>query len=73
MRLSGHPLGHGALGGVLAALLVAFAAACGADSVAPTVFEVIEDVEFAASIGIDLGMMTETPSGVWIQDLAIST
>jgi FKBP-type peptidyl-prolyl cis-trans isomerase FkpA len=78
MRSSGHPLGRGALGGVLAALLVAFAAACGTDSVEPIVFEVIEvieDVEFAASLGIDLGVMTETPHlpSVWIQDLAIGT
>lgn len=72
MRSSGRPLGPGAIGGVLAALLVLLATACGSEPTGPT-FEVITEVEFAATLGIDLALMTETPSGVWIQDLAIGT
>jgi hypothetical protein len=70
MRPSGRPSGRGALGGVLAALLVALAAACGSDDPTGPTFEVIEEVEFAAALGIDLALMTEKDStGIYFQDL----
>ena len=70
MRPSGRPSGRGALGGVLAALLVALAAACGSDDPTGPTFEVIEEVEFAAALGIDLAQMTRMDTtGIYFQDL----
>jgi peptidylprolyl isomerase len=40
-------------------------AACGDE---PTPFEVVDEITFDASLGIDLADFTELPSGVWIQD-----
>jgi len=47
------------------ALLAVTLTACGDE---PTPFEVIEEVTFATSLGIDLADFTELPSGVWIQE-----
>jgi peptidylprolyl isomerase len=62
----------------LAAVLVVFAAACGEDSTGP-VFEVITEVSYADeyitaqgdTLTVDLAQMTETESGVYIQDLLV--
>ena len=51
---------------VAAAGLVGLAAACGG-----TPFEVIEELEFAPSLGIELDSMELLPSGAYIQDLVI--
>jgi FKBP-type peptidyl-prolyl cis-trans isomerase len=53
--------------------LVAALAACGGDSPTEVVFQVIEDTEFAASLGIDLADFTELPEGVWIRDVTLGT
>jgi FKBP-type peptidyl-prolyl cis-trans isomerase len=45
--------------------------ACGADPLAepqPVVFEVIEEVTFDPSLGIDLASMVMLPQGIYIQD-----
>ncbi len=43
--------------------------ACGDDNP----FQVIEETEFAASLGIDLASMEELPSGVYIQEIELGT
>jgi peptidylprolyl isomerase len=53
--------------------LVAALAACGGDSPTEVVFQVIEDTEFAASLGIDLAEFTELPEGVWIREVTPGT
>jgi FKBP-type peptidyl-prolyl cis-trans isomerase len=54
---------------VIVTLAVATAAwGCGDDP-----FEVIEEVEFAVALGIDLSQMTKRPSGLYVQDLAEGT
>ena len=58
------------LGLALVAALAALAA-CGGDSPTEVVFQVIEDTEFAASLGIDLAEFTELPEGVWIRDITV--
>lgn len=55
------------------ATLVASLAACSGDSPTQVVFQVIEDTEFAASLGIDLAAFTELPEGVWIRDVTVGT
>jgi FKBP-type peptidyl-prolyl cis-trans isomerase len=45
--------------------------ACNDDSPTDVAFEVIEEVTFDASLGIDLAQMTELPSGVYIRDLVV--
>ncbi|MEX2048806.1 MAG: FKBP-type peptidyl-prolyl cis-trans isomerase [Gemmatimonadota bacterium] len=40
-------------------------AACGDE---PTPFEVVDEITFDASLGVDLADFTELPSGIWIQD-----
>lgn len=70
------PPRRGALAGVLAALLIAGATACGNDSMVVQ-FEVIDEVMFASefvtadarTIEFDLGNLTQADSGIWIQDL----
>jgi len=71
---------RGALGGVLAALLVALAAACGGST--EVQFEVIEDVEFSDilvdasndTLAFDLAMMTKIDSvGIYYQDVVVGT
>ena len=47
------------------ALTLALGAAC-SDATGP---QVIEEVEFAASLGIDLSQMTRTPEGIYFQDV----
>lgn len=56
-----------------AAVLAAAALGLGACSDEPTgpVFQVIEEVTFDPSLGIDLATYTELASGVWIQDLTV--
>lgn len=49
--------------------LLAFAG-CG-DSETP--FQVIEETEFAASLGIDLATMEQLPSGVYIEEIELGT
>ena len=57
----------------IAALALAMtAAACGGDPVAIE-FEVIEETTFAASLGVDLGVMQELASGVFLEDLVVGT
>ncbi len=53
----------------LAAVLTLASAACGDDVFGPDP----EDVEFAASLGIDLDAMTETESGLFFRDDVVGT
>lgn len=53
---------------VLAVLAVA---ACGGSTEPQVELEVIEDVEFAPSLGIDLARMTKTPTGLYYEDLVV--
>ena len=55
------------------ATLVLSLAACSGDSPTEVVFQVIEDTEFAAVLGIDLAEFTELPEGVWIRDVTVGT
>lgn len=55
--------------GALVAALVALAG-CG-DSATEVEVEVIEEVVFAAELGIDLSQMRRTPTGMYIQDLVL--
>lgn len=52
------------------ALFAVALAACGDE---PTPFEIIDEITFDASLGIDLADFTELPSGVWIQDETVGT
>ena len=54
--------------GRVAALLAvtALAGACGDDLAGP---QIIEETDFAPSLGIDLAAMTRTPSGLYYEDL----
>ena len=54
-------------GAVLSAVAVAFSA-CGGDSTGVE-FEVIEETEFAPSLGIDLAAMSRNDVGVYLQDI----
>ena len=60
---------------VAAAVLAAAVLGLGACKDDPTgpVFEVIEEVTFDPSLGIDLADYTELASGVWILDLTVGT
>jgi peptidylprolyl isomerase len=55
------------------ALAAGLVPAAGCSEAGPTevVFEVIQDVTFDASLGIDLSLMTELPSGVYIEDRTV--
>ena len=44
--------------------------ACGDDGVSP---QVIEETDFAASLGVDLSAMTLTSSGLYLQDLTVGS
>ena len=58
----------------LALVGLVFAACSSVEVDAPDVdFEVIEEVTFAPSLGIDLTQMTKLPSGVYIQDIEVGT
>ncbi len=48
-------------------------AACDSGTEPTVEFEVIEDVEFAESLDIDLAQMTRTSSGLYLQDLVVGT
>lgn len=56
----------------LGAIALAAVAGCGDDPM-QVEFQVIEEVEFAASLGIDLAMFTELASGVYVQQVVIGT
>jgi FKBP-type peptidyl-prolyl cis-trans isomerase len=56
----------------VAAMAAVGLAACNDGPTEPE-WEVIEDVEFASSLNIDLSAMTELPEGVWIQDRVAGT
>lgn len=56
---------------VLAAAVIGLGA-CSDDPVAPTI-QVIEEVTFDPSLGIDLADYTELPEGVWIRDFTVGT
>jgi peptidylprolyl isomerase len=60
--------GRGAVALTAAVLL----AACSGDPTGVQ-FQVIEDVTFAASLGIDLAAMTKLPTGVYIRDDVVGT
>jgi peptidylprolyl isomerase len=53
--------------GMWAAPLILALGACG-DSTGPSI-EVIEEISFHESVGVDLSAMTEAPSGLYYQDL----
>ena len=52
------------------ALVTVALVGCGEDS---NPFQVIEETEFAPSLGVDLAQMQKLPSGVYIQDLVTGT
>jgi FKBP-type peptidyl-prolyl cis-trans isomerase FkpA len=56
-----------AVAGLVLAAVVGLAG-CGDDP-----FQVIEETEFAASLGIDLDQMEKLPSGVYFQDIELGT
>ena len=54
----------------LCALLLGFLVASCGDPFAP---EVIEETDFAASLGIDLSAMTRTATGLYIEEIELGT
>jgi FKBP-type peptidyl-prolyl cis-trans isomerase FkpA len=54
----------------LCAAVLLVGTACGDDPVAVEL-QVIEEVEFAPSLGIDLAAFTGLPSGVYVQDVVV--
>jgi FKBP-type peptidyl-prolyl cis-trans isomerase FkpA len=59
---------------VVAAAVVGLAGCGDEEPTGPEiVIEVIEEVTFDATLGIDLADYTELPSGVWIRDLTVGT
>jgi len=59
-------------GAVVAMALAVLLSGCGDDPV-QVEFEVIEEVTFDPSLGIDLSMMTKTNTGVYIEELVVGT
>jgi len=57
----------------LAFATVVVAAACGEDSPTQVQFQIIEETEFADSLGVDLPSMTLTSTGVYWKDLVVGT
>ena len=54
------------VGSATLAIAAVFPSSCGDDPTGP---EVIEEVEFAASLGINLATMTRTASGLYYEDI----
>lgn len=54
------------VGSATLAIAAVFSSSCGDDPTGP---EVIEEVEFAASLGINLATMTRTASGLYYEDI----
>ena len=52
---------------------MALLVACGGDGVSEPEYQVIEDVDFASSLGVDLSQMTVTESGLYYQDVVEGT
>jgi hypothetical protein len=68
-----QPARRRALWAVLTMTTIAAAAACGDDGPTEVVFQVIEETEFAPSLGIDLASMTLTTTGVYWKDVTVGT
>ncbi len=64
---------HSAYIGFAVVAGLALLAACGRGGVSEPEYQVIEDVDFAASLGIDLGQMTKTASGLYYEDVVEGT
>lgn len=62
-----------ARGAALALVTVTAMAACGEDTPTQVQFQVIEETDFAPSLGIDLASMTLTTTGVYWKDLTVGT
>ncbi len=71
---SGRVSGRRASAGVTVALMaLVAAAACGEDSPTEVQFQIIEETEFAPSLGIDLASMNLTTTGVYWRDVTVGT
>lgn len=68
-----RPARRNALGATLAVMTLVAAAACGEDGPTEVQFQVIEETDFAPSLGIDLASMTLTSTGVYWRDVTVGT
>ena len=64
---------HSAYIGFAVVAGLALLVACGGSGVSEIEYQVIEDVEFASSLEIDLGQMTKTDSGLYYEDVVEGT